>query len=301
MTSEFPLVSIGIPVFNEEKTIARALDSLLTQSFRNFEIIVSDNCSTDKTAEICKIYAKKHDRIKLNLNMKNLGIIANFQIVHRKASGKYFMWAAGDDYRDPECLKRLVNELELDPAAGVAFCAVRRENTDGSLKDIIRFDGRNNPNRLSHWQLASRLLSPRKKIRLLKYNQFIYGLFRYDIIDDILAIEDNILTYGDRTFVALAALACRFRYVDQVLFYKTVKEPFRVRHPNESYRQPKKENPYLEYYLHYYYKLSQYIIKCSKIPLKRKFFVLFLFYWMSFRYMHKQKKKMRKLFYGKNA
>ena len=171
--SDLPLVSIGMPVFNEEKTISRALDSLLLQTFPNFEVIISDNCSSDKTVELCKNYAEKDKRISLNRNKINLGIVANFQIVHRKSSGKYFMWAAGDDYWEPEFLRRLVNELESDRAAGVAFCAVRRENTDGSFKDIIRFNGRKNPNKLSHWQLASRLLSPRKKIRLLKYNQFI--------------------------------------------------------------------------------------------------------------------------------
>jgi glycosyltransferase involved in cell wall biosynthesis len=303
MTSELPLVTIGLPVFNSEKTIKRALDSLLAQTYPNFEIMISDNCSTDKTVEICKTYVERDNRIKLNLNKENLGVIANFRIVHKKAKGKYFMWAGSDDYWEPEFVKTLVNELESDPTAGVAQCAVRRENPDGSLKDIIKFNKNYNTSKLSHWQVTLKLLSPRKEIRLLKYNLFIYGLFKYEAISDTLDAENDVLSsYGERAFLAPVALAHKFRYVDEILFSKTVHtESVSIRYPNDEYKQTSKEMTYLKFYLKYYYKVMVCITKYSKIPLQRKFFVLFFLYAIIWRFASKQKKKVRKALYGKSA
>lgn len=307
MISELPLVSIGLPVFNMEKTITRALDSLLNQTYPNFEIILSDNCSTDKTAEVCKKYAEKYEKIKLNLNKKNLGIVTNFKIVHSKGKGKYFMWAGADDYWKPQFIETLVKELESDPSVGVAQCAIRREYKNGSLKDIIRFNGKNNPKGLSHWQVVSRLLSPRDKMKYLKYNQFIYGIFKYDVIRDILAIDDNILIYGDRSFVALVAMAHRFRSVDQILFYRTVTDPFGSRYPGDSYKKTKREMSQARYHSNIYYKLTQCIIRYSDIPFFRKFYVLTFSYYITQRFIRKQKKKktqkikkkVHKILYGK--
>lgn len=302
MSSDFPLVSIGLPAFNEEKTIARALDSLLAQTYPNFEIIISDNCSTDKTVQICKVYAEKDNRITLNINKKNLGINANFWIVHNKGNGKYFMWAGADDYWEPEFLKTLVNKLESDSTAGVALCAVRRENPDGSLKDIIRFDGKYNPGKLSHWQVAIKLLSPREQIQLLKYNLFICGLFKYEAISDIFAVGNDILSYGERAFLILVALAHKFRYVNEILFAKIVhRESFRNRHPNDEFVQTKRQLTYWQYYLKYYYRIMVCIAKCSNIPLRRKSFVLIFLYWITLRFAYRQKKKVRKALYGKNG
>ncbi len=302
MTAALPLVSIGLPVLNAEKKIMRALEALLAQTYLNFEIVVSDNCSSDKTAQICKAYAEKDNRIKLSINKKDLGIIANFKIVHKKANGKYFMWAGADDYWEPEFIKTLVNALESDPMAGVAQCAVRRVNPNGSLKDIIRFDEKHNRSRLSHWQIAFNLLSPNKQIVYQKYNLFIYGLFRHEAISEAFKIENEIFNYKERALLVLVALAYKFRYVDEVLFSKTVNpEPFSTRYPNDQYTQSKKDTGYLNYWWAYYNKLIICITRYSKIPLQRKPFVLFFSYWMVQRFFYKQKKRLRKALYGKNG
>jgi glycosyltransferase involved in cell wall biosynthesis len=302
MRSEFPLVSIGLPVYNEEKMISRALDSLLAQTYPNFEIMISDNRSTDKTAEICKAYAQKDNRIKLNLNEENLGINANFRIVQKNGRGKYFMWAGADDYWDPNYLKTLVNELESDPKAGLALCAVRRVYPDGSLKDVIKFDGKYNPNKLSHLQVAIKLLSPSERNRLLKYNLFICGLFKYEAINNIFTVGDDILNYGERALVGLVALAYRFRHVNEILFSKTFHmESYRIRHPNDDFVKKKKEITHLKYYLKYYNRLMVCITKYSEIPLYRKFFVIFFPYWYSQRFTYKLKRKVQKTISGKNA
>jgi len=220
--------------------------------------------------------------------------------VHRKGSGKYFMWAAGDDYWEPEFLTTLVSELESDPAAGVALCAVRRESTDGSLKDIIRFNGRKNPNRLSHWQVAIKLLSPNRQIKSQKYNLFIYGIFKYKVVNDIFNLDKNVIKYRDRSFLAPIALAYKFVFIDKVLFSKMVREDYKIRYPDDDLIKIKMETFYLKYWSKCYYKITVWIIKYSQIPLQRKFFVLFFPYWMCWRFAYKQKKRVGKLFYGKN-
>jgi glycosyltransferase involved in cell wall biosynthesis len=92
-----PKVSIGMPVYNGELYIREALDSLLAQTFTNFELIISDNASTDGTEAICNEYATSDARIRYVRHSVNRGAIVNFQFVLDEAIGEYFMWAAADD------------------------------------------------------------------------------------------------------------------------------------------------------------------------------------------------------------
>ena len=100
-----PLVSIGMPVYNEEQFIGKAIDSLLQQDFEDFELIISDNASTDRTFEICISYKDKDQRIKLHRNERNLGG-ANFFQIMKPCSGKYFMMAGGHDMWAADTLNR---------------------------------------------------------------------------------------------------------------------------------------------------------------------------------------------------
>ena len=95
-----PTVSIGMPVYNGEKYIREALDSLLAQIFTNFELIISDNASTDNTEAICREYAARDPRIRHVRQSESRGATANFQPVLDKARGAYFMWAAADNRWD---------------------------------------------------------------------------------------------------------------------------------------------------------------------------------------------------------
>lgn len=291
MKSDYPLVSIGLPVFNSDKTIVRALDSLLAQNYPNFEIIVSDNSSNDKTVDICKQYAQRDHRIKLHLNKKNLGINANFKIVCEKAVGKYFMWAAGDDFWEPEFAATLVKELESDPRIGVAFCAVKRQYPDGRPYDTIAFDEKHNPNNLSKLGVAAKLLSPKKQIKRLKYNLFICGIFRYEVVQRALSI-DYILTYGERAFLSPIALGYRFRYVGSVLFVKTVYEKkFKQRNPDDNYVRNKKKLNYRAYYR----RIIGWITKSPNISIINKLFVFVILYYISYIYIDKKKRKLFKV------
>lgn len=111
--SKAPRVSIGMPVFNAEKYLQNSLDALLSQTYSNFELIISDNASLDKTKEICEQYAKNDKRIKYILQTENIGVTKNFQFVFDQAVGQYFMWAAADDIRSSCFIEKNINFLDL--------------------------------------------------------------------------------------------------------------------------------------------------------------------------------------------
>jgi glycosyltransferase involved in cell wall biosynthesis len=116
-----PLVSIGIPVFNEEQFLEETLDSLLDQTYKNIEIIISDNASTDKTPDICQKYLERDTRIRYYRNPVNVFSINNFNFVFSYATGEYFLWAAGHDLRDPTFIEKCVEMLNDDSAIVLCY------------------------------------------------------------------------------------------------------------------------------------------------------------------------------------
>lgn len=115
------MLSIGMPVYNGERFIRDALDSLLNQTYAEFELIISDNASTDATESICREYAERDVRIKYSRGAVNQGAAWNFNRVVELASGTYFKWAAADDVHEPEHLARCVAALAADPDAVAAY------------------------------------------------------------------------------------------------------------------------------------------------------------------------------------
>ena len=121
MSKHTPRVSIGLPVFNGENYLSRALDSLLAQTYTDFEIIISDNGSTDRTKEICQTYAARDPRMRYYRHEKNVGAARNFNFTFEVAVGEYFKWAAHDDMCAPEFLQRCVEILNHNPDIVVAY------------------------------------------------------------------------------------------------------------------------------------------------------------------------------------
>jgi glycosyltransferase involved in cell wall biosynthesis len=116
-----PKVSIGMPVYNGEKYIRMALDSLLAQTFKDFELIISDNASSDRTWKILNEYATKDNRVVLYRQKENIGITKNFIFVLDHAQGEYFMWAACDDLWEPSYIYTLVGNLSSNHSAVLSF------------------------------------------------------------------------------------------------------------------------------------------------------------------------------------
>jgi len=115
-----PKVSIGVPVYNGENYLEAAIDSLLKQSFRDFEIVIADNASTDRTEEICRSLQSRDGRVRYFRNPTNLGAAANYRKVFHLSRGQYFKWMAHDDLCSPNYLEECVRVLEDDP--NVVLC-----------------------------------------------------------------------------------------------------------------------------------------------------------------------------------
>lgn len=120
-TATPPRVSIGMPVYNGEEYLEEALDSLLAQTYEDFELVISDNASTDRTEEICRAYAERDNRIRYIRNEENLGGAPNFNRVVHLARGEYFHWAAHDDVVEPEFLEACLKVLEREPNVVLAY------------------------------------------------------------------------------------------------------------------------------------------------------------------------------------
>ena len=112
-------ISIGIPVYNGEKFIRKCIESVLQQTDRNFELIISDNASTDLTPDICKEFLNMDDRISFIRQNKNMGQNWNYNFLLEKAVGEYFVWVAADTFLLPEFLEKNIAVLESqDKAVG---------------------------------------------------------------------------------------------------------------------------------------------------------------------------------------
>jgi len=121
MATSEPLVSIGVPVYNGERFLRQALDSLLNQSYANLEIVVCDNASTDNTGSICSEYARRDSRIRYHRNPINIGQTPNFRRALELSSGEYFMWACADDTRIPDAVQTCSGALQRNPDAVLAY------------------------------------------------------------------------------------------------------------------------------------------------------------------------------------
>jgi glycosyltransferase involved in cell wall biosynthesis len=112
--STSPMLSFGVPIRNSEKFLPRLLDSLLVQNFQDFEIIISDNASEDRTEQICRDYAARDSRVKYYRNEENIGQNPNFFRVLELAQGKYFRWIGDDDWIEKDYASRCIETLEAN-------------------------------------------------------------------------------------------------------------------------------------------------------------------------------------------
>lgn len=131
-------VSIGIPVFNGEKYLSESVESILSQTFGDYEIIISDNASTDRTADISQQFASKYRQIKYFRQPKNVGAVANFNRCFKLASGEYFRWQADDDLIHPDFLKTCVEVLDRKPEVVLVFPATQMVSADRKPLEVHR-------------------------------------------------------------------------------------------------------------------------------------------------------------------
>jgi len=177
-------ISIGLPVYNGEEFIQKKLNSLLEQTFSDFEIIISDNNSTDLTSKICKEYAKKDDRIIYFHQDKNIGGWKNFAFVLEKARYEYFLWTAVDDIILPQFLEETINILVSNKEVACVgskmklFGKTTSDLENNLNKSIIKKKLKD----FGHMDTYSASGSYDKRIqeyfKNIRHNQIFYGIFR---------------------------------------------------------------------------------------------------------------------------
>ena len=162
-----PRVSIGVPVFNGQVYLRRALDSMLAQDYQDYEVIISDNASTDDTAEIAREYAARDSRFRYFRNESNLGAAPNFNRVFELSRGEFFKWLSCDDECHPEMLSRCLDVLsQAPPSVALVYpqCEIidERSNSLGPLFEHVR-----SRSRLPHQRLARVLFKVHTVLSLL--------------------------------------------------------------------------------------------------------------------------------------
>jgi glycosyltransferase involved in cell wall biosynthesis len=121
MSPHIPKVSIGLPVYNGELLVCKAIEAMLAQTFQDFELIIADNASTDNTQQVCEAYAAQDPRIRYHRNPENVGLARNHDRVLELATGQYFKVLHADDGYAPNYLERCVQVLDADPETVLAY------------------------------------------------------------------------------------------------------------------------------------------------------------------------------------
>jgi glycosyltransferase involved in cell wall biosynthesis len=208
-----PRVSVGVPVYNGANGLAAALECLCRQTLRDIEIVVSDNASTDATAEICRRFAAGDGRIRYTRQAAPIQVTANFNFVLKEARAAYFMWAAHDDLRDPDFIERLVTALERCPNAILAF---------GDIVEL--FDGEPRPLRLDFANVGQSAALRLRQAALFQLHH-LYGVWRTDKLRRIRWRHND--WWHDMPLMMAATLIGDFVHVPGVVFrYRYNGHPF---------------------------------------------------------------------------
>ncbi len=211
------IVIVGIPVYNGEKSIKKAIDSVLNQTLQDFEIIISDNASIDLTKNICEEYAKHDIRIKYIRQKKNLGYVKNFQYLVNSANSKYFVWLSADDFLESTFLQKNVDILnsKKNVVASVGKIGIigdyyHKFDCDQNDNHIIKIYKKIRQHYLSleYFGTCGNNYETRVSMCLksFRYGLFIFSLFRTDVLKKSINFQITpwdwgliliILKYGD--------------------------------------------------------------------------------------------------------
>ncbi len=205
-----PRVCIGVPVYNGERWLRQALDSLLGQTLHDLELVISDNASTDDTARICREYVASDPRVHYYRNPENVGVASNYNAVFRRASAPYFKWASASDRCDPTMVEKCVAVLEA--RRDVVLCCPRTRLIDSEGRTIE--DATDDVELLDDDPVA-------------RFERFHHTLRRNNAMNGVMRAESLRRTSLYRTFfsadvnmMAELALHGKFALVSEYLFFR---------------------------------------------------------------------------------
>jgi len=204
-----PRLTIGLPVYNGERYLAEAIDALLGQSYQDYELIISDNASTDGTPEICQRYVRQDARVRYIRQPKNIGLAPNHNVVVEQARGELFKWAANDDLYARELIDRCVDALDEHPDVVLAHCWT------------ARIDGSGTVTRAYEYPLNTSSRRAPERFRSLLFDSGgddDYGVIRTEVLRRTAMKESY--HHADHTIIAELALYGRFYQVPDWLYFR---------------------------------------------------------------------------------
>lgn len=208
-----PLVTLGMPVYNEGKYIEESLENVLKQTYPNIELLIADNASTDGTSEVCARYASEHPTIRHIRHPRNIGQHINFNYVARSGSGTYFCWVSGHDLLDPDFVTKCVEVLESNPGIVLAYPRTINMTKEGQhTREKVRpFD--------------IRAMSPARRFREVMWRvdcNYVYGMWRLIPMQGSKLFQA--IPAADRVFLAEMAIKGTFAPVDTFKYYRMSRE-----------------------------------------------------------------------------
>jgi glycosyltransferase involved in cell wall biosynthesis len=230
--SAAPLVSVGLPVYNGEALLRRALDSLLAQDFADFEIVICDNASQDRTEEIGREYAMLDPRVRYHRNPENIGLAGNFNRAFEISQGTYFKWAAHDDWHAPESLRLSVEALEGNPNA--VLCATGVSIVDETGSEIGSW--------IPDPDLATDDVCRRVRFLLSTLGEThpMYGLVRSSALSRTRLVQSHV--GSDRTMLAALSLLGPMVTVPQKLHFYTISATARRNYRPSLHYDPRNQD-----------------------------------------------------------
>ena len=204
-----PRLSVGLPVYNGEGLLAESIEALLGQSYENFELIISDNASTDGTADICRRYAKQDSRIRYIRQPYNIGLNRNHNFVVRQAKGELVKMASHDDLYARDLLKRCVEALDEHPEAVLAHCWEAMTDASRNVTKVLTYtvaaDSPRAPDRF-------------RSMLFDGWDDYTYGVIRTEVL-----LRTHLLGshhYADRTLNTELSLHGPFCMVQDWLYFR---------------------------------------------------------------------------------
>lgn len=227
-----PRLTIGLPVYNGERYLAESLEALLGQTYENFELILSDNASTDGTGDICRDFHRSDSRIRYFRQERNLGAVGNHNFVFREARGELFKWAAADDLYARELLARCVALLDENPLAVLAHAwtaAFEGDKISQALPYPLATDVPNAPERFS-----SMLFGTGENDSGLTRADDQYGVIRSAVLRKV--APQNSFYHSDRVLMTELVLHGPFLQVCEWLYFRR-DHAGRPQHSSQSVRE----------------------------------------------------------------
>ncbi len=207
-----PLVSIGMPVYNEAQFIQQTLNSILSQTYTNFELIISDNASTDETFSICKMYAERDKRITLLKQAKNMGASVNFTQIMEQVKGRYFAFISGHDLWHPNFLQRGVEIVSQNSSIVLCFpqaISIDKENCTLGIYSASQMDtmGLDPISRLHVTLWTAEYMFP------------FYGIYCLPTFKKLYSSQHTKVVTPDNLLIAELSLHGFFYYIKEPLLY----------------------------------------------------------------------------------